>query len=142
MCKFSKILGWAEDPWRSACTSDIFNEYIQKINQKSFYFLNFGAKRRIYFLTFLIYFLKNQAGEKNPFIFWIFSKNKTISSHFRSKNAKNRFIFWFIFWKTSFWKSVIFFENHQNLKNITGMEQSGVKSNAELWTNWIQPAVR
>ena len=69
-------------------SSDIFNENIQKINQKSFYFLNFGAKRRIYFLTFLIYFLKNRAGEKNVLFFEYFQKIKRFHHIFDQKTLK------------------------------------------------------
>ena len=46
-------------------TSDIFNENIQKINDKSIYFLNFGAKRRIFFDFVDVFFEKSGRREKS-----------------------------------------------------------------------------
>ena len=86
--------------------------------------MNFGAKRRIYFLNLLIYFLKIQPGEKNHFIFDFLMKNHKKQILFFDSSMKNhKTILYFLiyFLEIKFLKIIVYFvENRQNLKNNTG----------------------
>ena len=121
--------------WMSDCgalgNSDIFNENIQTKNVSAFFFLKFGAKRRFFFGSFW-FFLKNRAGEKNRFIFWLFDEKSSkidLFFDFSMKNRKNRFIFWFCFEKHVFENRWFFLKTAKTLTislvHVEGVSESG-----------------
>ena len=105
--------------------------------KKRFGVLFFEIRREapIFFLKFLIFFFEKSDRRKNLIFFWLFDEKSSkivLFFDFSMKNRKKSFIFLIFFEKQVFENRWFFFENRQNLKNITAANFHKIVRSSEV----------